>query len=81
MKDLGTLGDHLRDANVLFDAQNVSGAVSALTAAVDRLHREQDLVASTLDRVIASLSTHGGPASAPHPNALALIKLRTSLPL
>ncbi len=73
------LTGHISKAHEAMESGNIEAAVNDLESAVTRFISYRMLVQSAMDDTINQLSSTGCHASAPHPKALKLIKLRQKL--
>ena len=71
---------HLDKAENYLECNKVDAAVKELTAAAERVKAQTDLKHSSMDNAIAKLTTLRCQATAPHPKAIELVRLRKTLP-
>lgn len=73
------LKGHLRKADDHLDKGNLDCAARELESAAERLMSYQSMVDASMKATISHLTTLGCHATAPHPKALQLIRLRQKL--
>jgi|GEM_PF-5120877 len=69
----------VQSAETHFQSNDVTNGVSEMYAAVALLKSQTVMVQDSIDLAISRLTTVGGRATSPHPEALSLIRLRDTL--
>ena len=73
------LQSHLSKTNILLKQGRIDCAVKELTSAAERLKNYQSMVSISMNETIKQLSSIGCHATAPHPKALHLVRLRQQM--